>query len=220
MYKCSKCNKIFTHASQLKIHKERKTPCVKNTTSNEVISNNINIDNNLIQNLEDNLQVSQPSRTSVNPNVDLLKDEKLISAYQRRARQIKHYRMSNDPSCMLSVLKTLELLNFNMSYQENNKFLVFLKLDDNPRKFMYLILEFDINNNKYIRKEISYENFLIDLLELMNKVCERLNSEDFNIIMNNLNEFFKNDKNLKNDKDFQNYMKEQVEDALYVMSNR
>lgn len=214
--KCNVCDVQFKSNYEKKRHEKSNRHIAKQSNINNVNIMNNTLHNSTINSIINNIHISlNPMNIFSKTNISLLKDYNLellskagIQAWKdflkydsdHPEEYFDHYRHQTcNTKYMESLLDILKELNFNMANPQNNNCKILIFVTNNEQLLnepLYLILEMN-ENNQYTWKQITYDMFINELLTLMNEIKTHFNIESFNIIMDHVNTYVKDNETMK-----------------------
>ncbi len=205
-HNCIECKKEFKYKSKLDDHKKTKTHIANitnNITNNDNSITNIN-DNSThnINNIQNNIHLTLQTNGFSETNLDALrgrifneyiKDKNILDS----VTMIKEYSNENKDedyymdkyfifkNTFKTILEFFKELNFNLAYEKNHNCKIFLFAKSSISNFIeYHLLEIDNTHKQYNLNFVKYETFIDGLLNLMKRLNERYDNENFEILLN------------------------------------
>jgi hypothetical protein len=205
IYKCIECKKEFKYKSKLEEHKQTKNHIItiNNITNNDNSVTNIN-DNSThnINNIQNNIHLTLQTNGFSETNLDALRG-RMFNEYIREdhildsVKMIKDYSNENKDedyymdkylifkNTFKTILEFFKELNFNLAYEQNHNCKIFLFAKSSISNFIeYHLLEIDNTRKQYNLNFVKYEIFIEGLLNLMKRLNERYDNENFEILLN------------------------------------
>ncbi len=219
---CKLCNIEFRCRSEKERHINTKQH--KKNENKYIITNNTNYGNinNIINNIAFSININGMNTFS-DTDITVIEFDNLTNIITDRSlqRQINFLKKEFDSidhntestqynhTFIVYLIKIFKELNFNLNNPQNNncKVLVFYNTTNKVFNIKHLVLNKNLQNIFYWN-ELTYKDFIIELLNLMSLVKTHFNLENLNYIVDYLNKYFKNSDFLQNE------IKEDVEKEL------
>jgi len=205
LYKCEECKREFKYKSKLEEHKQTKNHIItiNNITNNDNSITNIN-DNSThnINNIQNNIHLTLQTNGFSETNLDALRGRmfneyirekhildsvKMITEYSNENKDENYYmdKYFIFKNTFKTILEFFKELNFNLAYEQNHNCKIFLFAKSSISNFIeYHLLEIDNTRKQYNLNFVKYETFIDGLLNLMKRLNDRYDNENFEILLN------------------------------------
>ncbi len=206
-YDCKLCKSNFNHKSLLERHEKtaKHITNINNSTNINHINNINNIhngDNNTnntynINNVQNTIHLTLKTNGFSETNIECLRQSLFESQFYdnhiedclKQLRENDIYTRKGIMSHSFRIiLEFFKILNFNLAYEKNHNCKIFLfSQSSNDKHIEYHLLEIDNENKQYQLKFVKYDDFIEELIKLMNRVNDKFKNENFKLILNFIN---------------------------------
>ena len=194
---CKLCNIKFQCPAKLRNHKQTKKH--NNIEKQYIIDNSINIINNININYINLTIVTTFSETNI--DVIELKDIERLLMYEDKIQKfINEFNKFPDEIYGNSqylvlifkfFIKIFAKLNFNLAYSENHNCIIYSFNKSDSKFIEYQILEINNTHFNYEKKCIDYELFIKQFINLMTRVNNKFQNNEFDYILKYVNRYNK-----------------------------
>ena len=183
-YNCEICNADFNHKSHLDRHEKTK----KHITNVGNQNININGDNNNVNINIYNFPEGTKPFSETNLNAISMSDIKyLMQCDNELIKILDEFKKYNDiyPGNTIYVtffkyfIKIFKKLNFNLAFTENNNCAIFSFSKTHNNIIEYYLLEIDNEVHQYKTKKIGYLLFMEEFINLLKRVDNEFECDDF-----------------------------------------
>lgn len=221
-FKCEKCNKEFKNKYILNNHLTKKNPCNKikeklkcticniefnrkfhkekhEQTSKHIKNVTINGNNNIVDSFNNIVNLTLSTNPFKHTNLDCIDYEMLENIYNKFKNSLEKDDKYKFMVNFRSIIYLLEKIHFDLRNKANQNLRILLLFPNLEKKIIeYLILEINTETKVVTWQRLEYVEFLDKLIELLEKLNERHEVENFTQYIDHMKLILYNPNNKQN----------------------